>query len=135
MRKWKRRLLWLVLLVVLVGLGLVGGLWWTAPTHGVGWSGYERIALGMTEQEVEKIVAKPPGWYEPLPEGEFQVYVHEASAEKGVRDSPKGYSWVSTEGHLGVSFDAKGKVVGVSFTPTRRGGPTFFDRIRGWLGL
>jgi hypothetical protein len=135
MRKRKRLLLWVALLVVLGSLGLVGGLWWTAPNHRVGWRGYERIELGMTEQEVEEIVAKPPGWYEPLPEGEFQVYVHEAGAEKGLRDSPKGYSWVSTEGHLGVTFDAKGKVVGASFTPTRRVSPNIFDRIRRWLGL
>src|SRR6266478_994676 len=71
-------------LVALVGVGFVGALWWTAPDHGVGWSGYERIELGMTESEVEEIIRRPPGWYEPLPVGEHQVYVHEASAEKGV---------------------------------------------------
>jgi hypothetical protein len=87
----------------------------------------------MTERDVEDIVRKPPGWYEPLPPGEHQVYVHEESVEKGVRNSPKGYSWVSTEGHLGVSLDATGKVVGVSFTPTRRVSPGPFDRLRRWL--
>ena len=135
MWKPKRLRLWVGLLVALVAIGFVGMLWWTAPTHGVGWTGYERIELGMTEREVEKIVRKPPGWYEPLPAGEHQVYVHQAAVEKGVRDSQKGYSWVSTEGHLGVSLDAAGKVVGVSFTPTSRVRPSFLDRFRRWLGL
>ena len=135
MRKHKRLLLCAGLLVALAGAGLVGALWWTVPNHGVGWRGYERIEIGMTEREVEAIVGKPPGWYEQLPEGEHQSYVHDASAEKGVHDSPRGYSWVSTEGHLGVSLDAAGTVVGVSFTPTRRASRPLLDRVRRWLGL
>lgn len=104
-----------------------------APRHPVSWYGYNRIELGMTEAEVEKVVGLPPGWYEPMPEGEYQVLVHEQAASRG-RTSGKGYSWVSSRGHLDVNFDDHGKVVGVSFTPTRHV-PSFFERIRRWFSF
>jgi hypothetical protein len=89
----------------------------------------------MTEQEVEAILTVPPGSHLELAEGEVLVYDHEAEASKGVRDSRKRRSWVGNAGHLGVSFDEAGRVVGVSFTPLRHENPTFLDRLRRWLGL
>jgi hypothetical protein len=135
MPRLRRRLFFVSLLLVALAGVTVGVLWWTAPNHRLGWSGYHRIQLGMTEQEVEQILEVPPGSHLNVPEGELRVYDHAAAASKGTADAAKGYSWVSNEGNLGICVNDAGVVVGVSFTPLRPENPSFFDKVRRWLRL
>lgn len=128
----------LLLFSGLLALALLGGylvLWWTAPRHPLGWRGYQKIELGMTERQVEEALGAPPGSHLDLPEGEKLVYDHAAEVSRGRSEAPRGLSWVSNEGNLGVAFDEAGRVVGVTFTPLRRANVPLLDRLRRWLGL
>ena len=129
----RRRLLVFAVLVIALVAVVAAGYWAIAPAQRLGRAGYERVQLGMTEAEVEDVLGAPPGSHLDLPEGQTVSYVHAGAESKGARDGPKGLSWVSNTGHIGVTFGADGRVTGVAFTPLRRNNPTWLDRVREWL--
>jgi hypothetical protein len=97
------------------------------PGPGVTWANVERIDVGMTEQEVEAIVGRPPQTWShgPMPLSD---------------NSPVGYHrvllWSYMECDILVYLNREGRVIGregvgsVGSTP-----PTWCDRLRKRVGL
>jgi hypothetical protein len=109
----RKRLVVVVVVVVAVvtGLGLLG---WPRR-HRINREGFERITEGMTRQEVEDILGRPPGDYTVRREGPF-ILLHPPA---GVNWSSQEH-WISDDGWMVVTFDpfdGAGPVVEKEFSP------------------
>lgn len=137
-RSLAKRLRWpllcLGLLAVLVG---VAG-WWLRPTDPIGPRAFERIQLGMTEEEVEAVIG--------LPAGKHTERRGVWSKEVGMKGwefvdprimglIPSYKWWDGTDYQIIVGFDLEGQVIGVYLYVVTTPEPSFLDRLRTRFGL
>jgi|SRR5262249_7194220 len=129
----KRKLKWLaiVLAVALLGFGTALLLW---PRDRITAESWQKIRIGMTEEEVENILgssatAKILG----IPDGVFLC-------DEGVPPNPLARPWrplrpdkhwLGRRGLITIAFDDEGHVGRKSFYGWRSG---FWDGLREWLG-
>jgi hypothetical protein len=121
---------WVVFAVLLVGLVATVALVLLARQSPVRITqeSFDRIAVGMMEQEVEEIIGGPPGDYSPfLPTWTRVVEVAGDNHQ----------SWVGEELIIHVGFDSDGRVVdkGEGFILEYMPKPTWVDRVRTWFGI
>jgi hypothetical protein len=143
----KRKLKWItmVLVVLLAGIAAALFLWPQDRTTKASW---EKIQVGMTEKEVEAILGEPGRTWD-----EYQAREME-DAEGGralmpeeVLEEPIGgflpdalhktRVWRGRRGELGVQFDHGGRVRHKYLKGGQRirgADPSFFGRLRDWLG-
>jgi hypothetical protein len=146
----KRTLLAIALLVVpaVAGLALVPLL--TSPEHRINATGAALVSKGMTEAEVTKALAVPPGDYRQVPaDGRQRDVVLKMSQEadlvlmllkeesfivgRSPVAEPTFKSWVSDWGVVDVVFDDERKVVLAIHSPFRD--ESYLACLRRWLGL
>jgi len=133
----KRKLKWLaiVLAVSLVGFGTALLLW---PRDRITPESWRQIEIGMTENQVEKILGGPgTSWKEswfwdtdqfPLSD---QILV-EPNYGVWILDILKRHkNWTSQRGCMQIEFDLQGHVSGKAFWPSANGS---FIRFPDWLG-
>src|SRR5262245_53450538 len=130
MRKWPR------LLIAGIFLSLLGLYPLLAPRpHRIDQAHFERIAKGMTREQVESIFGAPPGEYDWAEPDQVVVYFHRIRAAHdllainitdqvvvhnsdvirvGPRDS--GLVWTSRHGAFFVYFDVDDRVVSAPFS-------------------
>lgn len=135
----RRKLLTLTLLAVVMGIGFVGYLWWTAPRHRINWGSATKINKGMTRAEVEAILNVPPGVYCSGPTtGEYwRSWIGPEQGCDLMRESG-GSEWVARDLTIYVSFDRDGRVQDtcVGFPASATLVPeTWLDKVRRWLNL
>lgn len=99
------------------------------PRHCINRDGFERIRVGMTEEEVESVLGRPPG--------DYSTRVHWTFGETHgvIRDWcqwTEEKRWKSDEGEIAVYFDA-GCVVHTEYNFLRD--KSYLDRFRRRLGL
>jgi hypothetical protein len=155
MRKWQ----WKVLLglALLAAVGFLVFLW-TIPKHRINRQAYEAISAGMSENQVSDILCARPGNFsnirEDMPENQIlQGFVYLGSMQvpfqvpKGERDGAirtlvadgnaqlelAHKEWSSDDCIVIVLFE-KGTVFTKAIIPFPQN-PTFFDRIREFIGL
>jgi hypothetical protein len=102
----KRRLAALVVVVLV----LVTGLWFVVRPrpHRINEGGFDQITQGMTRQEVEEILGRPPGNYTDRREASF-------GGRRSAFTFPE--DWLSDDGLILVTFDEEGRVVRKYFSP------------------
>jgi hypothetical protein len=136
----KLKLKWLaiVLAVSLLGFGTALFLW---PRDRITAESWEKIQIGMTENQVEKILGGPgTSWKEsgfrdtdPFPLSD-QILV-EPNYGMWILDNLKRHKyWTSKRGCMQIEFDLQGHVSGKAFWPSGKADPNFLDRLRDWLG-
>jgi hypothetical protein len=106
--------------VVLVLLAVVTGLWFLARLrpHGINQDGFDQITVGMTQQEVEETLRRPPGNYtERLDRYDDLAKVTDAMYWANLWEVPHRWQtlprrevWQSDNGVVLVGFDDNGKV-------------------------
>src|SRR5262245_52642021 len=137
----KRKLKWLaiVLAVLLLGFGSALLLW---PRDQITAESWQKIRIGMTEDEVAEILGGPG-----MSREEYQaqhkalrtqigkvpfitnVILVEEDPNKMVREWPTVKTWFGRRGHLLIAIDEEGHVRGKQFTGWRRADPNFLDRL------
>ena len=151
--KRKRKWLAIVLAVSLLGFGTALFLW---PRDRITVESWQKIRIGMTEEEVAEIlgapglrwkewsdqlvamemqIGKPPfidtGTLLQVPKGHIWVFFSELGkpeAKEGVR------IWSGRRGLLLIEFDARGLVAFKQFQGVRSKQLNAIDRLRDWLG-
>jgi hypothetical protein len=122
-----------VICVSLACLGLLGaGIWVsTASRHGVDRDRFERIRMGMTENEVEAVLGGPAGNYA---KGDVVVLCRSHRVLAPHPDGIEPKKWTCDEAIIFVYF-ADDKVVAkeVQDIPTYK--EPLFARFRRWVGL
>ncbi len=120
----KRVALWVVVLVALAGVGWLGVLWTTAPTHRITLANLEKVERARSEAEVEAIFGVPAGDYSG---GRTRV--------QGGVSYPGGINkkWIAEDCAYEIAFAPDGHVGGISVTDNRP--PSLLDRLRRWVGL
>jgi outer membrane protein assembly factor BamE (lipoprotein component of BamABCDE complex) len=98
--------------VVVVLLTVVTGSWFlTRPRpHRINQEGFDRITDGMTRQEVEEVLGRPPGDYTDRRDYPGEVHF---PITLGWDDTTSMYSsdeWVSDQGRIVVYFDQAGMI-------------------------
>jgi hypothetical protein len=142
---WKRRLLYLGFLIILLAAGYTV-LAATAPKDHINRKMSELIRPRMTAEHVEAILGVPPGDYRT---GEVE---YERTGPDAARDLTEFDNvmfdmdwiagkrrlriewWNGNEGRLWVCFNQSDQVLTSSFVPGKLKSPGFFDRIHRWLG-
>jgi hypothetical protein len=142
---WKRRLLRLGILIILLAAGYAA-LALTAPKDHTNRTTSELIRPRMTAGHVEAIVGVPPGDYRT---GEVEIALTGPDAERDLAEFDNVMYdidwllgkrrlriewWHGNEGTLWVCFDQSDQVVTRSFVPGKLKSPGFLDRIHRWLG-
>jgi hypothetical protein len=147
----KRKLKWIavVLVVLVVGFGVALSL---LPRDRITVESWKEIRIGMTEKEVERILGGPG-----ISTLDFSYQLNES--EESFNDDgiilaePKGRTfgrnayangqraavegtkvWWGRHGRISIQFDDDGNVSGKGFWGWRPTNPTFFERVRDWLG-
>jgi outer membrane protein assembly factor BamE (lipoprotein component of BamABCDE complex) len=135
----KRKLKWLaiVLAVLLLGFGTVLFLW---PRDRITPELWEKIEIGMTENQVEEILGGPGMSWKQFKEPHF-FYRMVLSEPKGYRVQVRGMQmldeckyWPSERRCLQIGFDGTGEVDGKVLWESGQRQPSFIDRLRDWLG-
>jgi hypothetical protein len=116
------------LLLLVLGDALL--VWRTATRPRVTKDSIEKVELDMTRAEVEAILGGPPGFYDCPPD---VIELRLASLPQARK---AGYdNWYGQYGGLRLKFDERGRVcLRVGFRVRSRE-PSFFDRVRAYLGL
>lgn len=103
---------------------------------------YDRIRLGMTRADVIATIGQPPGNFSRRPRPTIvQVVPDPVRATVANRGAPAADGaterWRWTDYEIAVSFDPKGRAVGVNLEQLwdRTPPPGLFERVRRWLGL
>jgi hypothetical protein len=135
----KRTLLRLGLLGLLGLLGFLGFLWLTMPNHRINRATCDKIAKGMSLQEVQSLLRCPPGNYCSssamvecqLPDGSPSGIAVDEICESIRRDGLRETFWASDNGVIVVLLDSEGKVEDKQFANMYAEG--FFAKARRWL--
>jgi hypothetical protein len=142
----KRKLKWItaVLAVSLLGFGTVLLLW---PRDRITGESYQKIRLGMTEEEVAEILGGPRTTSEQIWD-QFRTLAKQTGKVPFVNDGvfleePEGFDkrepsmsryCPGRRGYIWIQFDQEGHVVWKCFQRGRYADSTFVDRLRDWLG-
>ena len=141
----KRKLKWLaiVLAVSLLGFGTALLLW---PRDRITAESWKQIQIGMSEKEVEGILGGPGTDYVKWLK-EYEAWLKTEQNEplvpngirfdesNGVQWNPEKHKlWFGRRGSIEIQFDDEGIVRGKIFEGLRPTDPSFFDRLRDWLG-
>jgi hypothetical protein len=135
----KRKLKWIavVLVVLSVGLGVALFLW---PRDSITRSNWDKIQIGMTEEQVKAILGGPgitDGEYEiAIAEGRFPFVHNDVTLEEPEWNGERLGDlkvWIGQNAVIGIQF-REGGVVRRIFQGIRRSDPSFLDRLRDWLG-
>ena len=135
----KRKLKWLaiVLAVLLLGFGTALLL---SPRDRITAESWQKIRMGMTEEEVEDILGGPGMNRQEFLAKFDQVRDHLIYGDSFVEpdwennDEKQNKIWFARRGFLAVQFDQAGHARRKLFQATRSTDPSFFDRLRDWLG-
>jgi len=134
----KRKLKWpaIVLAVLLLGFGTALLLW---PRDRITAESWEKIEIGMTENQVEEILGGPG-----MSLDEWEVFIKtmkfpfseltEPNNGWWIGDAKACKYWTSQRGCMQVNFDPQGNVSGKAFWRSLEPSPSFIDRLRDWLG-
>ena len=131
----KRKLKWLaiVLAVSLLGFGTELFLW---PRDRITAQSWEKIEIGMTENQVEEILGRPGVSWEDskfFDMGQFRLELAEPNKIVWrLDDLIASKYWTSQHGCMQVKFDPQGNISGKAFWHSSE--PFFLDRLRDWLG-
>src|SRR5262245_3720076 len=129
----KRKLKWLaiVLAVSLLGFGTALLLW---PRDRITEESFDKIRIGMTEDEVAEILGDIGCDFDSLSAVDQKVVLGvRAKAFDATLDIREDKIWVGRHGIIGIRID-EGRV-GVNMCYITRGGEqTWIDRLRDWLG-
>jgi hypothetical protein len=138
----KRKLKWLaiVLAVSLLGFGTALFLW---PRDRITAQSWQKIQIGMTEDEVAEILGGPGlNWRDG---GEaLKKQASEFRNDKGVYIEQEYFfsvlgeydkMWIGRRGYITIYFEPEGQVITKMFQGWRSAEPSFLDRLRDWLGL
>ena len=103
--------------------------------HGITRANYEKIAEGMTREEVEEILGAPPGNYVNGPGRGDLHWIEEPSGSLFPVDRlATSSNWASIEGSIWVGFDRNGKVVGKMFGEEFvQREANLLEKVREWL--
>lgn len=97
---------------------------------------FDRIAEGMTQEEVEEILGFPPGEYRSSPGFMLVGPGHiQKPAEEWTKSPYSLKVWYFDEGHVEVIFDRDGEVAGKYWQADNYNQPGLMDRLRTWLRL
>lgn len=124
------RKVWIVL-ALFASLGLVVfGVWSGRTQHHISRDGFERLCVGMTEDEVEAVLGRPAGDYST---GVIVLsdYLH-VFPYSPVCPAPK--QWTSNEAAISVCFDG-GRVVHTDFSEVLVIEESLPNKLRRWLRL
>jgi hypothetical protein len=114
----RRRVLCRLLLLSAV-LACFAGWLLVANARKITWARFEQVKVGMSRDEVIRIVGGPPGDYS------------DGLSRRICTRSPWFYqSWLYDEGELLVRFDDADRATGVVW---RCGPPTFTEQVRRWF--
>lgn len=136
-----RRLRWPLLLLGLLAVlvGVAG--WLLLPADPIGPRAFERIQLGMTEEEVEAVMGSPAGSYvsETITDAQLIRRRYLIEWKRMDSDNGKRYSkaWHGDSYWIQVDVNEQGKALAAGLFDKRTdlSQPTFLDRLRAWLGL
>lgn len=131
-----RRLFWSFTAAVAIFLGGFSVLWLTAPVPGVNLAGYNLIDRQMSEADVVAIAGGPPGKYHNrsvAPRLDAKKRFKESYRD--IFDTAHHKLWVGDEGDLFVGFTDDGRITYKAFTPAVQGPASFFEKLRGLLGI
>jgi hypothetical protein len=132
----KRKLKWIgvVLVVLLLGFGTVLFLW---PRDRITAESWQKIRLGMTEDEVENILGGSG-----LCRKEFWNYyfttvlhgTHLWEPQDRILNLQTSKYWKGPCAAIIIDFDHENRVVCKGFSEVQFSDPSFIDRLRDWLG-
>jgi hypothetical protein len=119
----KRKLKWtaVVLAVLLLGFGAAIFLW---PRDRITAESWEKIRIGMTSEEVEKILGGP-GIKAPFTSQRMKA---------GPQVPPTIHFWLGRNGFIEIEFDNDGRVMDKYFHEIHDSESNIVDRLREWLG-
>jgi hypothetical protein len=134
------------------------GVWYFWPVSAAE-RAFNRIRLGMTKDEVEAAIGSPAGYQNrTMPEDDYWIscgatavavkYIRTTGLSSdrlvgttgpllpGEAERVTFKSWAWENHWISVAFDDRSKlVVGYSLLESEVPQPTFFERLRGWIGL
>jgi hypothetical protein len=129
-----RRIIWTWTAAVGLGLIVYAGWWLFALPRGINRDGVGRIKVGMTLAEVEAILGARSG--ETAGNNPFDVCEPPVGhvMAKGHPPDCRYESWYSSWGAIGVFFHQDGTVADKECLE-KRPPPSFWDRVKQWVGL
>lgn len=134
-----RYLMVLVILALFAGAGGSLVLWKLfAPKHRINQEGYEKIKVGMSQDEVEAILLVPPGNYTGNPEFDkktFRFFFVKKHKEDFGNKPIQELEWLAREYAILVFFDNTGQAVLKYSTPMIPEEASLLEKIRRWIGL
>ena len=156
----RMRLVWLAMALACMGLVGLFALWFVQPGYRIDKLAIEKIKIGMTEDEVVRIVGMPPGDYRTAAAQEersrFNEFWGRACAEGCALDIDVGdklvcmgkpvdlsrrtpqrttRQWQTNLQVLHVIFDDRETVTGFVFKSAGKGEDTSFEKLRRWLSF
>lgn len=120
---------WIGLGIVLLGMIAIGVGAAIAARHRINREGFQRIEVGMTEDEVAAIMGRPAGNYSTS--GTYSTFMPEPM-QLGL---PKRKEWQSDEAHIVVHFTSGRVESAKSYELIYNYEPNTLDKLRRWLGL
>ena len=134
----KPKLKWLaiVLAVSLLGFATALLLW---PRDRITAESWQKIRIGMTEEEVTEILGGPginveDFWSEYWLKKKKQGLSLAGFSHEGAVVTEAATYWVGRSGLIGIEFDEDGRVTGKIFRTVESTRQSFLDPIRDWLG-
>ena len=129
----KRKLKWtvVVLAVSLLGFGTALLSW---PRDRITAESWQKIQIGMTEEEVENMLGEP---------GSRHVDIwRDLAKEPGnwfAEPNPhilddRNLTWIGRNGFIDIRYDERSQVIGKYFSEFLSTRPSLIDRLRDWLG-
>jgi hypothetical protein len=114
----------MALIVCAIGTSLIRG-----PKGGITRANYDKIRLGMTQDDVEALLGCPPGDYtDGRPVMGIDSYGGSVLMREGVMKE-----WWDELGIIQVGFDNGGCVLWTRFVEVSTGPQTFIDRVKAWV--
>jgi hypothetical protein len=127
-----RKRWWLALSVLLVA-AIAVAFFFFRPA-GVTCFGFARIRIGMTSELVKSVIGVPPGNYSSRED--IGIVDHWASDwHVGEEKSGRQETWYSDDGCLRLIYDKDGTVAYKEWLGMVDHGPSFWKRVKGWVGL
>jgi hypothetical protein len=117
----RNRLLLALGLLASTAAGVVIFLWAITPRHRINPESFEKIQLGMSQEEVENILRVPPGDYGP---GEAMTFKYFNFADS------EPVSWLAGEYGIFVRYDIQQRVEAKWTQDIARRKESFFHRLR-----
>jgi len=132
------RLYWLAY-AACVGLAVFWGVRLLTPRHCINRENFEKIQIGMSQEEVESLLGAPPGDYT---RGSLLVLAQEPSKNINWVVPPWDLTWgdarwIGKDAAVAVWLDPQKCVTKTEFAVVIcfNAETTFLDKFRGWLGL